>query len=116
MKYECKSVIMGKKSTRRLGHFLIKEKYPETHPVFVNLCRKNDPHLTAEIPFKFLNFEVHKIIISGLDVNYLVTGTDIVINDLEWIDVQAEGHHLFIRGKQSKKQDSAKQISAKKKK
>jgi len=100
MRYHCKSAIIGKKNNK--GVFLNEDKYLETAPVFVNLCTKNDPHLTAEIPFKFLEFEVHKVVIRGLDVYYLIPGTDLVINNLDYLDIDFDGPHLYISGKQKK--------------
>jgi hypothetical protein len=100
MRYACKSAIIGKKDKK--GGFDDDEQYLETAQVFVNLCKKNDPHLTAEIPFQFLDFEVHKVVIRGLDVYYLIPGTDVVINNLDYIDVESDGPHLYIHGKQKK--------------
>ena len=100
MRYACKSVILGKKDKK--GGFDDDDKYLETAQVFVSLCTKNDPHITAEIAFKFLDFEVHKVVIRGLDVYYLIPGTDLVINNLDYIDVESDGPHLYISGKQKK--------------
>jgi hypothetical protein len=100
MRYACKSVIIGKKDKKET--FNDDDTYLETAPLFVSLCKKNDPHLTAEIPFKFLDFEVHKVVIRGLDVYYLIPGTDLVINNLDYIDIESDGPHLYIHGKQKK--------------
>ncbi|MCX6709475.1 MAG: hypothetical protein NTV63_00765 [Candidatus Woesearchaeota archaeon] len=99
MRYQCKSIIIGRKDKKVEK---IEDKYLETAPIFVNLCEKNDPHLTAEIPFKFLDFDVHKVVIRGLDVYYLIPGTDIIINNLSYIDIESDGPHLYISGKQAK--------------
>ena len=42
------------------------------------------------------------MIIQGLDVNYLLPGNDIVINDLEEIEVKEQGDHIYVKGKQKK--------------
>jgi len=99
MRYHCGSAILGKKQKKDLAE---KDSIIETAPVFVNLCTKNNPHQTAEIPFKFLEFNVHKVIIRGLDVYYLIPGTDLVINNLEYLDIEQDGPHLYISGKQKK--------------
>ncbi|MEM0231468.1 MAG: hypothetical protein QXW00_03635 [Candidatus Woesearchaeota archaeon] len=98
MRYYCGSAILGRKEKKEHDDNAVLE----TAPIFINLCTKNNPHLTAEIPFKFLEFKVHKVIIRGLDVYYLIPGTDIVINNLEYLDVEQDGPHLYISGKQKK--------------
>ncbi len=93
--YECKSAIIGRRKPREEiidGEIV--------YPCYVNLSHKNNPHLTTETPFKFLDFKVHKIIIKNLVINYLIPGNDIVINNLESITVEQRGPHLFITGVQ----------------
>jgi hypothetical protein len=94
MKCEAKSAIVGRKGKR---------DEEGSSPVFVNLFRINDPHKSSEVPFKFLDFEkVHKINISKLSLSYLIEGSDILINDLKWIDVKEKDGHLDISGEQEK--------------
>jgi len=91
--YKTKSIIIGRK-----------QKYaenPDVRPCFISLFDKNDPHKTGEVPFEILEFEkVHKVIIKGMDINYLLPGNDIVINDLEFISIKTEGPHIILFGKQ----------------
>jgi len=95
-KYETKSIIIGRKKG--------KEDKPDVRPCFISLFDKNDPHKDIKVPFEVLEFEeVHKIVIEGLDVNYLLPGNDIIINDLEHIEFKVDGPHIFLTGKQTKK-------------
>ncbi len=98
MRYETKSAMIGKRGKR---------DDEGNCPVFVHLFDINDPHKTDKVPDKFLEFEnVHKIQIKGLDISYLFSGQDILINDLEWIEVVEDKydpkHHIIISGSQVK--------------
>ena len=93
--YKCKSVIIGRRFPREQ---IIDGEV--VYPCFVNLCDFNNPHLSTRTPFKFLDFMVHKVIIKGLVVNYLIPGNDIVINNLRSITVEKKGPHLIISGDQ----------------
>ena len=89
--YKAKSVILGRK----------KGELPDVRPCFISLFNANDPHKTGEAPSQVLDFDaVHKIVINGLEVNYLLPGNDIVINNLESVSVKVDGPHLFVSGKQ----------------
>lgn len=89
--YKAKSIILGRK----------KGDNPDLRPCFISLFNSNDPHKSGEAPFKILDFEaVHKIVINGLDVNYLLPGNDLVINNLESFSVKIDGPHIFVSGKQ----------------
>lgn len=93
--YKTKSAIIGKKG---------KMDENENFPIFVNLFDVNDPHKDPDtIPKKFLEFEsIHKIIIKGLTVEYLLIGKDMVLNNLESINLNVEEDgHLVITGKQT---------------
>ena len=60
----------------------------------------NNPHLTDKAPEKCLDFDkIHKIIIKGLDVNYLLQGNDLVINNLKEIEIKQNKEHLIIKGR-----------------
>lgn len=94
-KYATKSIIIGRKKGS--------EDEPDVRPCFISLFDANDPHKSATVPFEILEFEkVHKIMIEGLNVNYLLPGNDIIINNLEQIEVRIEGPHVFLSGKQKK--------------
>ncbi|MHA1409621.1 MAG: hypothetical protein ACTSQY_04780 [Candidatus Odinarchaeia archaeon] len=73
-------------------------------PVFVSLFDMNNPHKTTKLPKKTIDFsKIHKIIISDLKVQYLIEGSDFLINDLSEIEVdEKEKGHLYISGKQKK--------------
>ncbi len=95
-KYHTKSIIIGRKKGS--------DENPDVRPCFINLFDKNNPHKSAEVPFEVLEFEeVHKLIISDLEVNYLLPGNDLVINDLKHIELKVDGPHIFLTGKQLKK-------------
>ncbi len=87
-----RSVIIGRKK-RSEGYY----------PCFVHFFNIDDPHKTGKVPEKMLEFDkVHKVIIEGLDINYLLEGNDIVINWLESVSIEEKGPHLYISGKQTK--------------
>tara|TARA_Y100000310_G_scaffold320216_1_gene376416 strand:+ start:3458 stop:3754 length:297 start_codon:yes stop_codon:yes gene_type:complete len=95
-KYKTKSVLIARK----------KRENPEDYnhrPCFVSLFDSNDPHLSVEGPKKVIEFSrKHKVVIEGLNnVNYLLPGNDIVINNLTEITVREEGDFVFVSGKQS---------------
>lgn len=46
--------------------------------------------------------KVDKMCINGLDINYLLAGNDLVINDLEFIDVKVDGAVIQLSGKQKR--------------
>jgi hypothetical protein len=95
MIYKAKSVIIGRMKRKDMA-----EEYPCFISIFMN---GNDPHKSGAVPDKTLHFdEIHKVMISRLDVKYLPLGNDIVINDLEEIEVKVEGPHISLTGKQSK--------------
>ena len=93
MKFETKSVIIGRKKKI--------DDDTEDRPCFVSLFDNNDPHQKNEVPKQILEYIAHKIIIKSLNVNYLLQGNDLVINDLESIDVEEDNGHLIISGKQN---------------
>ena len=72
-------------------------------PVFISLFDINDPHKTNRVPRKRFDFDkgIHKIILKDLEVDYLLAGHDILINNLEEIDFKDDKlGHLIITGKQ----------------
>jgi hypothetical protein len=99
MIHKAKSIIIGRMKRKGLS-----EDYPCFISIFMN---GNDPHKCGDVPAKTLDFdEVHKVIITNLDVNYLPMGNDLVINDLEEINVEVKGPHIYLTGKQKPKQPS----------
>ncbi|MGM5482385.1 MAG: hypothetical protein ACQESF_02880 [Nanobdellota archaeon] len=94
MKYETKSIIIGRMKREN--------KDDEVYPCFVSLFDINEPHKTAEVPKKKLEFEAKdKISVKGMDFDYLLAGNDIVINNLEHVDITEEGEKLLIKGLQN---------------
>lgn len=94
MKYKAKSIIIGRKKG---------EEGSNTKPCFIALFDVNDPHKRNVVPKEIIEYDkVHKIMIKDFDINYLLPGNDLVINDLEFIQVEKEGPHITIKGKQIK--------------
>ncbi|MEM4244878.1 MAG: hypothetical protein QXR60_01575 [Candidatus Nanoarchaeia archaeon] len=90
--YKTKSLIIGRK----------KGGTEDFKPCFFAFFDVNNPHQKNLVPKKIVEFErVHKVIIEGLDVNYLLPGNDIVINNLKTIELKQDGEHIHIKGKQS---------------
>jgi len=96
MKVQAKSAIIGKKKKN--------DDYDGfDRPCFISLFDMNDPHLSKQVPKKRFDFDegVHKIIIKGLKIDYLLAGHDIVINNLEELEFNEDKEgHLIITGKQ----------------
>jgi len=96
LKVKTKSAIIGK---------LKKESDYDgmDRPVFISLFDINDPHKTNKVPKKRYDFKegIHKLIIKDLEVNYLLAGHDILINDLQELEFNKDKEgHLVITGKQ----------------
>jgi len=95
MKHEAKSVLIGRKKNPD------GEEEGDVRPCFVSLFDHNNPHLSEIGPEDVLEFsKVHKVILNGLKVNYLLPGNDIVLNNLKSVTVEEEGKHLIISGEQ----------------
>jgi hypothetical protein len=97
MKYVAKSLIIGRKK-RKEGQ--------EHSPCFIALFNTNKPHREGKVPDKILDFdEVRKVDVKGLDFEYQLEGSDIIIQDLTElsIDDKNEGDCkvISIRGKQN---------------
>jgi len=94
MKHETKSVLIARK--KRVN----KEDY-QHRPCFISFFDENDPHLNVQGPQKIVEFgRVHKVIIEGLDVDYLLPGNDIVINNLKEVEIEERKNHVHVRGVQ----------------
>jgi len=93
MKYPTKSIIIGRMKRP--------SEDDEDYPCFIHLFDMNDPHKSGKVPKEMLDFpKIHKVTIKGLDINYLLPGNDIIINNLESIDVEVDEPHIVITGKQ----------------
>ncbi len=93
-KYKARSVLIGRK--KKFSEDI------EDRPCFVSLFDINNPHISGKVPKKILDFTAHKIIITDLNVNYLLAGNDLVINNLEYVEVNSDEGHVYITGKQKK--------------
>ena len=96
MRYSTKSAIIGRAGKR--------DEYGNG-PVFIHLFSMNNPHKTSAVPEKFVDDhkKIHKIIFKDLNLSFLLAGSDILINDLEYIDVEEDKKskgNLIISGKQ----------------
>lgn len=92
MKYEALSIIIGRK--KRL------DKEDINYPCFISLYDINNPHTSGEVPKEILDYpKIHKVVIKGFDVNYLLPGNDLVVNNISELDISVEGEHIFITGK-----------------
>ena len=96
MRYETKSAIIGRSGKR---------DEDGNGPVFIHLFSENDPHKKNIVPDKFIDFEkMHKIVFKELTLSYLLAGSDILINDLEYLEVEEDTEskgNLIVSGKHS---------------
>ncbi|MFH0875224.1 MAG: hypothetical protein V1859_04765 [archaeon] len=95
MRYKTLSAMIGKRGKR---------DEEGNCPIFVHLFDINDPHKTDKVPTKFIEFDsIHKIVIKDLTISYLMAGQDILVNNLEYVDIEKDAydpaHHLIISGK-----------------
>jgi len=91
MKVLAKSIIVSRRK-------VVKD---ETYNCVISLFNQNNPHLGQEEPFDIVEFDnIHKVIIKNLNVNYLLFGNDIVINNLKSLDVSSDKEHVTIYGEQ----------------
>ena len=74
------------------------------HPFFISLFDVNDPHKSGKVPQKIIDFPlIDRVNLVGLNVSYLLGGNDIVVNDLEYIEVEEDDNfRVYIKGKQKK--------------
>ncbi|MBN2457555.1 hypothetical protein JXB31_00300 [Candidatus Woesearchaeota archaeon] len=94
-KYKAKSIIIGRKKR--------KDSSREDYPCFIAIFDINDPQKGGNVPKKIIDYEdIHKVMISGCDINYLLAGNDLVVNDLESFEVETKGKHIIIKGKHIK--------------
>lgn len=92
MIYKTKSVIIGR----------MKGGTEDFRPCFFHFFDVNNPHQKNIVPKKFVHFKkIHKVIIEGLNVNYLLPGNDIVINNLQNLELKKYGEHIQVKGKQT---------------
>ncbi|MBI5072331.1 hypothetical protein HZA99_00780 [Candidatus Woesearchaeota archaeon] len=93
MKYDAKSIIIGRKKR--------KSEEDDFSPCFVALFKINKPHTSGQVPDKILDFDaVRKVTISGLNSEYHLSGSDIVIDNITELNIQQDGNVIHISGKQ----------------
>jgi len=93
MKYQAKSAIIGRMKRPN--------KEQEDYPCFIHLFSINDPHKTGKVPEKMLDYpKVRRVSIKGLDIEYLLPGNDILLNNLTEIDIEVTEPHITITGNQ----------------
>lgn len=93
MIHKTKSIIIGRK----------KGGTEDFKPCFIAFFDVNNPHQKNLVPKKIVEFDrIHKVVIEGLNVNYLLPGNDLVINNLQSIDLKQDGEHIHVRGKQGR--------------
>ena len=95
-KYETKSIIIGRK--KRL------DEEDAKHPFFISLFDMNDPHKSGDVPKQIIDFPlIDRVDLIGFNVSYLLGGNDIVVNNLEYIEVETDDNfRVYITGKQNK--------------
>ncbi len=83
MKYNSKSIIIGRKKR--------KSEHDNFSPCFVALFNINKPHKSGQVPDKILDFDsVRKVTICGLDCEYHLEGSDIVIDNLTELSIDED--------------------------
>lgn len=93
MRYKVKSIMLGRKKREH--------RDDEAYPCYISLFDMNNPHTSGQVPKQTIDIPlIHKVVVKGLDLNYLLEGNDIVINDLDEIDLEVKEGHVYITGKQ----------------
>lgn len=90
MRYQTKSIIISKRH---------KKKGELSREFMLALFDINDPHKTIETPKENIKFKnITRVILKGLDVHYLVEGSDVLLNNLKKVDIKKDQKgHLTIK-------------------
>jgi hypothetical protein len=92
MEFQTKSILIARK----------KRVDPDDYnyrPCYISLFDKNNPHLSTEGPKKVIEFErMHKILINGLKIEYLLPGNDILINNLKKVTIEEGKESVSVTG------------------
>jgi len=97
MIYKTKSIIIGRKPR------LDKDDY-SNRPCFVSFFDMNNPHKSNVAPKKMIEFlKVNRVTIKGADINFLLMGGDVLVNDLEQVDIEEKEGNVMIIGKKNSK-------------
>ncbi len=87
------SIIIGRKKR--------KSEDDEFSPCFIALFKINNPHKSGQVPDKILDFDsIEKVVIAGLNCDFELTGSDIVIDYLAELDISESKNMISIKGKQ----------------
>ncbi|PIN87833.1 hypothetical protein COV12_01750 [Candidatus Woesearchaeota archaeon CG10_big_fil_rev_8_21_14_0_10_32_24] len=91
--YDVKSITISKKPGGSEDKYRI---------AFIGLFNENNPHLTAQAPFKVLEInDIEKVRLHDLrNVSFYLVGNDIVINNLEKLHVDISEGVVTLSGKQ----------------
>lgn len=96
MRYEAKSIIIGRKPR------IDKDDY-SNRPCFISFFDVNNPHKLNIAPNEIVEFlKINRVIIKGMDINFLLMGGDLLVNDLEYVEIEESEGHVLITGKQNK--------------
>ena len=94
-KLKTKSIIIGRRKRANC------KEDSDLRDCFVDLFDINNPHLCNKAPKKIFEFEgKHKVVIKDLDVNYLLLGHDLLVNDLKEVEIKEDREHIYITGEQ----------------
>jgi len=89
MEFNAKSIIISRKKIVRY----------ENYNCIISLFDVNEPHKGAKEPFNILEYEdVQKVMIKMLNIEYLLFGSDIMIDNLKKVKIEQKGKHLIISG------------------
>lgn len=93
MNFKTKSIIVARKN---------RENESEGRPCFISMFDENDPHAKNISPKQILDFDnIQKIILKGFEVNYLLEGNDLVINNLTDVEIEQKPNgNLIVKGNQ----------------
>ena len=88
--YTTKTIIVGR------GKKITEGKYP----VLVSFFDEADPHLKGTPPKEVIDFQdVEKVSFKGLDVDYFLAGSDLVMNNLSAITIEKKENILIVKKK-----------------
>ncbi len=91
MEIKTKSIIISRKKIVQY----------ENYNCLISFFDIDNPHKGTKEPFNIVEYEnIQKVVIQGLNTEYLLFGNDIVINDLKAVTLTQEGKHLIISGEQ----------------
>lgn len=88
MKYKTKSILVTRMPRKGNNEF---------KTASIKLFKINDPHKTAELPTKMLEYiNIEKILLKKLDIDYYLEGNDLIINNLKNIKIEKKGNTIYI--------------------